>query len=110
MEKVDEFGGDGGIFDGVNVCGNGNMELASDVGKEATAIAQAGSAERVSGGAVGFVVGGFENKINPFVTADGVEFFCHAPGKGGRLDDARAEKKEKLLSPEGMTANFNDAT
>ena len=106
LKDVDIFPGDFGFLGRVDVGGHRHPEVSSDGGEELTAVTSGHAPEGVDGGAVGLVVGGFEDELDARIITDGFEFFSHPAHERFGLDDARAEDKEGFTSTQGELAYF----
>ena len=73
------------------------LELLADLGKDAAAFLDAGPAEALDAGAVGFVVGCFEDELDAELGANLLDGGSHLPGKGFVLKRAGSEQEERLL-------------
>ena len=99
LENVDDFGGGSGLGRVVNVGEDREMEIGFYFGEDAKAFGEAGTAESFYGGAIGFVVGGFEDVGYAGVGGDFGEALGHIAGVGFGFDYAGAGDEE-----EGMVA------
>ena len=90
LEDIDKLGSDLGFFGRVDIGGDRGLDGSSDFGQEGTTIANRSAAERFHRGAIGFVVGGFENKSRSLAITDFFDPGRHPASEGRRLDDAGA--------------------
>lgn len=79
LDDIYETGGDVDLFDAVNIGEDGNRIFFADFGKNLEPFGESGAAVGVDRGAVGFVVGCFEDERNG-------EAFCHAHKAGGNIE------------------------
>ena len=79
----------------VNVGEDGEIEIGFDFGEDAEAFVEAGAAKGFDGGAVGFVVGGFEDVGDAGVGGDFRDALGHFAGVGFGFDDAGAGDEEE---------------
>ena len=105
MQDVDDFGGGGGLGGVVNVGEDREVEIGFNFGEDAETFGETRTTKGFNGGAVGFVVGGFEDVGDPGVSGD----FCHAFGHGTCVglgfDYARAgDEEEGIVAAEAERA------
>jgi len=105
LEDVDDFGGWGGLGGVVNVGEDGEMEIGFYFGEDAEALGEARAAKGFDGGAIGFVVGGFEDVGDAGVGGDFRDALGHGAGVGFGFDDAGAgDEEEGIVAAEAERA------
>ncbi len=104
LEEVDEFGGLLGFFGAVDVGCDGDADGAANVCEEGATFLAAEAAEAFAGGAVGFVVGGFEDPAEVVAVGDHLEAGGDVANEGFAFDDAGAEDED------GLRAVHDDGT
>jgi len=95
LKDVGDFGSGSGVGRFVNVCENGQFQLGFDLREDAKAFGEARPAEGIYGGAVGFVVGGFEDEGDAGVGGDFRDALREHTRVGFGLDDAGTGDEEK---------------
>ncbi len=96
LEDVDGVGYGGTVVVGVDVGEDGEMVGLADGAEDASAFGEARTAEAMDGGAVGFVVAGFEDIGNAEVGRDALDRIGHHAGMLFGFDDAGAGDEEEL--------------
>lgn len=94
LEQIDVLAGDGCVLGEVDIGGDGDAEVLADFAEELAAVFNAHAAIGAYGGAIGFVVGGFEDEGDAYLFCDGFDFACHFPGEIWGFDGAWAEDEE----------------
>ena len=97
-EGVGEFGG---LLGGVDVGEDGEAVVLGDGAEDARAFGEAGAAEAVDGGSVGFVVAGFEDVGDGEVGGDALDGVDEGAGVGLGLEDAGAGDEEEAGAADG---------
>ena len=97
LQDVDDFGGWRGLFAFVNVGEDGELQIGFDFGEDAETFFGAGAAEGFGGGAICFVVGGFEDVGDAGVGGDFRDGLGHFARVGFGFDDAGAGDEEKRI-------------
>ena len=106
LEYVDGFGYRGTVLGGVDVGEDGEAGGFGYGAEDAAAFREAGAAEAADGGAVGFVVAGFEDVGDAEVGGDALDGISHGAGVGLGLDDAGAGDEEEFASAYGNVADI----
>ena len=89
----------------MDVSQNGQAGALADGSEDAAAFDEAGAAEAADGGAVGFVVAGFEDVGDAEVGGDALDGVGHGAGMLLGLDDAGAGDEEELAAAYGDVAD-----
>jgi len=106
LHDVDGFGGDAGVFGGVDVRKDGEASGVGYGAKDSRAFDQARAAETMDGGSVGFVVAGLEDVGDAEVGGDALDGVGHHTGVGFGLDDAGAGDEEEFAASDRDIADF----
>ena len=88
LEDIDGFGDDTAVSGFVNVGKDRRAGIPGDAAEDARAFSQAGTAEALHAGAIGFVVTGFEDERNLEAGSDALKGFGHGARVRLRFDDA----------------------
>lgn len=106
LDDVAEGAGCGGVFGRVDVGEDGEVEFILNALENLEPFLEAGSAEGMDGGAVGFIVGAFEDEVEGEVAEDSFEFFSGTESELFAFDDAGAAKNgERLVGAYKKIAN-----
>jgi hypothetical protein len=98
-------GGDVGLFGGVDVGGDREIEFFSDFAEDAAPVFGSGTAESADGCAVGFVERRFEEETNAGAFGDFLEGGGHFPGERLGFQGAWAEDEKRDGAADGDVAN-----
>jgi len=96
LKNVGALGGDFAVGRLVDVGENGKAGGFSKAAQDGRAFFEAGTAEAGDGGAIGLVVGGFEDVRNAEVGGDALESVGHGADVGFALDDAGTGDEEEF--------------
>jgi hypothetical protein len=108
LQDVHDLGGGGGLGGVVDVGKDGQTEVGFDFAEDAQAFGEARAAKGFDGGAIGFVVGGFENVGDIGVGGDFCDTLGHGAGVGFRFDDAgTGNEKERMVTAEAERGELN---
>ena len=110
LEDVGAFRGDVAVGWLVDVGEDGEAGGLSEAAQDRGAFDEAGSAEAGDGGAVGLVVGGFEDERNAEVGSDALDGFGHGADVLLALDDAGAGDEEELSGTDADGADLEFGT
>ena len=104
LEDVDGLAYGGAVLGGVDVGEDGETGALRYGAEDAAAFDEAGAPEAANGGAVGFVVTGFEDVGDAEVGGDALDGVGHGAGVLLGLDDAGASDEEELAAAYGDVA------
>jgi hypothetical protein len=108
LQDVADFGGRLRLGGLVNVSEDGEVQVGFDFGEDAQAFLEAGTAKGFYRGAVGFVIGGFEDVGNAGVGGNFGYSFRHFARMRFAFDDAGAgDEKERVADAEAQRAERN---
>ena len=105
LEDVDGFADRGAVLGGVDVGEDGEAGGFGYGAEDAAAFGEAGAAEAADGGAVGFVVAGFEDVGDAEVGGDALDGVGHGAGVLLGLDDAGTGDEEEFAAAYGDVAD-----
>lgn len=98
LENVADFGGGLSLPGFVDVGEDWQVQVGFDFGEDAQAFFEARAAEGFDRGAIGFVVGGFEDIGDAAISRDFGDIFRHVSSMGFTFDDARASDEKKRIA------------
>ena len=104
LEDVDGLAYGGAVLGGVDVSEDGETGALRYGAEDAAAFDEAGAPEAANGGAIGFVVTGFEDVGDAEVGGDALDGVGHGAGVLLGLDDAGASDEEELAAAYGDVA------
>lgn len=106
LEDVHGFAYGGAVLWGVDIGEDGEACGFGHGAEDAAAFGEAGAAEAADGGAIGFVVAGFEDVGDAEVGGDALDGVGHGAGVLLGLDDTRAGDEEELAAAYGDVADI----
>ena len=106
LEDVGDFGDAGDVGGFVDVGEDGDADGVSNFFQNAEAFLETRAAKALKRGAIGFVVGGFEDVGDADAFRDRSDRLGHFEGVGFALDDAGAGDEKELSSADGDGADL----
>ncbi len=108
LQNIDKLRRDLHLRRRVHVRGHRHLQVGANLRQQLAARLHPQTPEGTPGGPVRLVIGRLENKRNPGVPADGMQFFGHPTDKRRRLDHTGPQYKQRHPAAQGVGADFHN--